>query len=372
MKDVGIQKPPRFYRGRLFDSHSRPVRLRACASRLNAGGRGAHLKTLRAAAADLLSRPARSGGAVMKASILAATVLSLTMISGVAMAQVPADIAEGIRKIGPIVDTPNTTKLYAPLFKNQTEPYPNVTVVRDVAYGSDPANKLDVFSAGATTPANKPVVFYVHGGGFERGDKRQAGSPFYDNVMLWLTRQGMVGVNLNYRLAPKNTWPTAHEDMAAAMRWVQANIAQYGGDADRVGLWGQSAGASLIAGYLAHPQFYGPKGHGVKVAVMNSGFYVNDRGGSAYFGNDPKELQERSSIDGLKKVTIPLFISHTGVDLPDAITQADGANKALCDAGRCPTYVIFKDHSHISQNYSVGTQDTSVSAPILQVLHQIK
>jgi dienelactone hydrolase len=308
---------------------------------------------------------------------LTAAVLSLTAISATALAQVPPDIAEGIRKIGPIVDTPNTTKLYAPLFKDQTEPYPNVMVMRDIAYGPDPANKLDVFTAGPAAPAARPVVFYVHGGGFERGDKRQPGSPFYDNVMLWLTRQGMVGVNLNYRLAPKNTWPAAHKDMAAAVRWVQANIAQYGGDPDRVGLWGQSAGASVIAGYLAHPQFYGPNGHGVtghgvKAAVMNSGFYVNDRGGSTYFGNDPKELQERSSLDGLKKLTIPLLISHTEVDLPDAITQADGANKALCDAGRCPTYLVFKDHSHISQNYSVGTADTSVSGPILQVLRQIK
>jgi len=287
-----------------------------------------------------------------------------------APAQVPADIAEGIRKIGPIVDTPGTAKLYAPLFAGQKEPYPSVTVRRDVAYGPDPLNKLDVFTSG--TGGGKTVVVYVHGGGFERGEKRQPNSPFYDNLMLWLTREGMVGVNMNYRLAPKNVWPAAHEDLAAVVRWIQQNIAQYGGDPDRLALWGQSAGASLIAGYLAHPQFHGPKGHGVKAAIMNSGFYENDRGGSAYFGNDPKELAERSSTDGLKKVAIPLFISHTEVDLPDAIREADAANKALCDAGRCPIYAVFKDHSHISQGYSVGTADTSVSGPILQVLRQIK
>jgi acetyl esterase/lipase len=311
----------------------------------------------------------------LKIRILTATIISLIAIPTIpriSMAQVPPDIAEGIRKIGHIVDTPNTAKLYAPLFQNQKEPYPNVTVARDVAYGPDPANKLDVFTAGSATPANKPVGIYVHGGGFERGDKRQPGSPFYDNIMLWLTQQGMVGININYRLAPKNTWPAAHEDMAAVMRWVQANVAQYGGDPNRVVLWGQSAGASVIAGYLAHPQFYGPNGHGVKAAVMNSGFYDNENRGSAYFGNDPKELQERSSVEGLKKVTIPLFISHTEVDLPEAITQADAIKKALCDAGRCPTYVVLKDHSHISQNYSVGTPDTSVSGPILQFIHQLK
>jgi triacylglycerol lipase len=304
--------------------------------------------------------------------VLRAALLALTGASSMALAQVPSDIAEGIRKIGPIVDTPGTAKLYAPMFAGQKEPYPNVTVARDIAYGTDPLQKLDVFATAPATAAPKTVVMYVHGGGFERGDKHQPGSPFYDNIMLWLTRQGMVGINVNYRLAPKHMWPAAHEDLAAAVRWVQANVAQYGGDPDRLALWGQSAGASLIAGYLAHPQFHGAKGHGIKAAVMNSGFYENSRGESAYFGNDPTELKERSATDGLKKLTIPLLVSHTEIDLPDAIKQADAINQALCGAGRCPIYAVFKDHSHISQNYSVGTADTSVSGPILEVLRNVK
>jgi dienelactone hydrolase len=301
---------------------------------------------------------------------------ALMTVSGMCLAQVPPDIAAGIRKIGPIVDTPNTLKLYAPLFEQQKEPYHGVTVTRDLAYGPDPLNRIDVFASffasGLSAFAGKTVVMFAHGGGFERGDKRQAGSPFYDNLMLWATQQGMVGINFNYRLAPKNTWPAAHDDMAAAVRWVQANVAQYGGDPNRLVLWGQSAGASLIAGYLAHPEFHGAAGHGVKAAVLNSGFYENDRGGSAYFGSDPKELNERSSVEGMKKLTTPLFISHTEVDLPDAITQADGVKQALCGAGRCPTYLVFKDHSHISQNYSVGTADTSVSGPILKFIHGVE
>ena len=304
--------------------------------------------------------------------IFIASFAALTAISGPALAQVPPDIAEGIRKIGPIVDSPGTAKLYAPLFADQKEPYPNVTVTRDIAYGEDPTEKLDIFTAGPTAGAASAVVIYVHGGGFERGDKHQAGSPFYDNIMLWFTRQGMVGVNFNYRLAPKHTWPAAHEDLAAAVRWVQANIAQYGGDPDRLALWGQSAGASLIAGYLAHPQFHGRRGHGIKVAVMNSGFYENDRGGSAYFGKDPQELKARSATEGMKKLNIPLFVTHTEVDLPEAVKQAEAVKKALCDAGRCPLYAAFKDHSHTSQGYSVGTADTSISGPILEALQKVK
>ena len=299
-----------------------------------------------------------------------AALFALTATSSVALAQVPPDIAEGIRKIGPINDPPGTAKLYAPLFADHKEPYPNVTVVRDIAYGTDPLEKLDVFTAAATPGVPKPVVIFIHGGGFERGDKRRPGSPFYDNIMLWLTRQGMVGVNMNHRLAPKHVWPAAHEDLAAAVRWVEANIVQYGGDPDRLALWGTSAGADLIAGYLAHPQFHGPKGHGVKAAIMLSGYYV--KGAPAYFGDDPAEHEKRTSTEGLKKAAIPLFVSRTELDLPTSITQGDALNKALCDAGRCPTYMVFKDHSHHSQNYSIGTTDTSVSGPILDVLLKVK
>jgi acetyl esterase/lipase len=310
--------------------------------------------------------------AAMKIRLLTATILALTSMPGISLAQVPPDIADGIRKIGQVVDTPKTAVLYAPLFKDQREPYPEVTVERDVAYGPDPLNRMDIFSPGAAMAANRTVLMYVHGGGFERGDKRQNGSPFYDNIMLWAVQQGMLGINFNYRLAPAHGWPAAHEDIATAVRWVKTNAARYGGDANRLVLWGQSAGASLIAGYLAHPQFHAPGGHGVKGAVLNSGFYDTRAEGSAYFGHDPQELRERSSVEGMKKLTIPILMTHTEVDLPDAIKQADAANKALCDAGRCPNYVVFKDHSHISQGYSVGTADHSVSGPVLQYIHDLK
>ena len=74
--------------------------------------------------------------------------------------------------------------------------------------------------------------------GFNRGNKNTAGSPFNDNVPLWAARNGMVGVNMTYRLAPQSTWPSGPQDTAAAVSWVRANIASYGGDPSRVFLMG--------------------------------------------------------------------------------------------------------------------------------------
>src|SRR5438105_13800751 len=114
----------------------------------------------------------------MRSYAFAGTACLAISLSGACLAQVPPDIAAGIRKIGPIVDTRNTAILYAPLFQNQKEPYPNVAVTRDFAYGPDPLNKLDIFTPSAKRSAGRTVVIYVHGGGFERGDKRQPGTPF--------------------------------------------------------------------------------------------------------------------------------------------------------------------------------------------------
>ena len=71
----------------------------------------------------------------MRTHLFVATAISLMSLSGAVFAQVPPDVAAGIRKIGPIVDTVNTAKLYAPFFKDQKEPYSGVTVSRDIAYG---------------------------------------------------------------------------------------------------------------------------------------------------------------------------------------------------------------------------------------------
>ena len=55
--------------------------------------------------------------------------------------------------------------------------------------------------------ASRPVLVFVHGGGFTGGNKSTPGSPFYDNVPLWAARNGLVGVNITYRLAPQHPWP---------------------------------------------------------------------------------------------------------------------------------------------------------------------
>ena len=114
----------------------------------------------------------------------------------------PEDIAWKLVEIGRMIDPPKTAAIYAPL--QEKEPYQGVTVERDVKYGPAERNRLDVFMP-SVTGTKRPVLIFVHGGAFIGGDKRTApDSPFYDNIMLWAVKNGFVGVNTTYRLAPQS------------------------------------------------------------------------------------------------------------------------------------------------------------------------
>lgn len=122
-------------------------------------------------------------------------------------------------------------------------------VSRDLQYGPDPRQRLDIFAPRAAAAC--PVVLFVHGGGFVQGDKGNAGDPFFNNVGAWAVRNGFIGVTMTYRLAPAHVWPAGASDVDRAMEWLGRNIASHGGDADSIVPMGHSAGAAHVAGYLA-------------------------------------------------------------------------------------------------------------------------
>lgn len=280
----------------------------------------------------------------------------------------PADIEAKVAALGAVINPPATAKLYAPL--QEKEPYKGVKVTRDIKYGPNERHALDLFVPEATGAAPRPVLMFVHGGAFIGGSRRRAGSPFYDNIMLFAARNGMVGVNTTYRLAPQNPWPAGAQDVGAAVRWVNEIIAAHGGDAKRVFLMGHSAGAVHVASYVAHRQFHGPNGIGLAGAILLSGIYdltakPPSKPELAYFGKDASKYAERSSLAGLIEAPIPLMAVYAELDPPPFRQQAKQLNEALCKAGRCPRLVTLAKHSHMSEVYAINTKDTALSGQIL-------
>ena len=139
-------------------------------------------------------------------------------------------------------------------------------VIEDIAYakpksGPHSLNTLDIYSRPTTTgQRRRPVIVFIHGGGWNQGDKSFIGKPKNRVVPDYYTRQGYVFVALNFRLAysresPKATLADMAEDIAAALNWLNQNIARYGGQSDRFLLWGYSSGAHLAA-LMATDQSY--------------------------------------------------------------------------------------------------------------------
>ena len=279
------------------------------------------------------------------------------------------DIAAKLREIGPRIEVEQTAAIYAPL--QPKEPYTGVAVRRDEPYGPHERNVLDVFSAEALAnplqEAERPVLAFVHGGGFTRGDKHTPGTPFYDNLMLWAVGMGLVGVNINYRLAPESTWPSGIEDLRGVLAWLGEHIGTDGGDPTRIFLWGHSAGAAHVGDYIA-AQTLARKPTNVAGAILTSGFYeLGDEVSiwQAYYGDDIAKYPERSSLAGLVAADTPLCVADAELDPGHFGEQCRLLVRSLKTAGRRFDYLHLEGHSHISATYAVGTADRSLSDPVI-------
>lgn len=286
--------------------------------------------------------------------------------AGTAGAQVPPAIAAKVRAAGPAISMA-TMGDYAAMFPK--EPYPGVTVARDLHYGPDALQTLDVFTPAVRPARAAPVLLFVHGGGFVRGSKHTPGSPFQDNMMLWATANGMVGVNIDYRLAPKDPWPAGVDDLASAIAWTRDNIARYGGDPARIFIWGHSAGANHVADWVAHPDHQGPAAASVKGAILLSPFYpmtATAAQASPYYGADADLQSGEKQIQRLAASSVPIFLAGAEFD-PEGFQQfRDAAHAGLDKAGRHIGYVYLKDHGHIDEGLAVGTPDVGLTGPLLQ------
>ena len=294
-----------------------------------------------------------------------AAAFGIAMLASTASAQVPPDIAEKIRADGQAMDPIASSALYAPLFANET--YAGITLTRDIGYGADPLQVLDLYVPNVAN-GPLPVLLFIHGGGFTRGDKH--GSYYPDNITAWAARHGMVGVNVNYRLAPGTMYPGAAQDLAASIAWVRANIAQHGGDPDRIMLFGHSAGANHVIDYLGHRELHGEEMQGVKGAVLLSPNYVFGEP-HVYYGSDAQAASAAAAR--LRAAGVPLFVAYAQFD-PDSMRRTTETLIAdLCSLREtCPTSVELADHNHYTEGNAVATSDVSLTAPLLEWLQTLR
>ena len=128
-----------------------------------------------------------------------------------------------------------------------------VKVADGVAFGVH-NNKLDIYSTSTKGKEPRPVLVFFYGGGWANGTRTE-----YSYAARPFVEAGYIVVLPDYRKVPEVRFPGFVEDSADAVKWVQANIAEYGGDPARVNVAGHSAGAYNALMLALDPQWLGDK-----------------------------------------------------------------------------------------------------------------
>jgi len=311
-----------------------------------------------------------------------AVLLSLPAAPAHAQAsRLPMDVQQVLATLGPKWGTAlrenieATAAAFRPLLK--AAPKDGVTVTRNLAYGEDARQILDVYQP--IWRAGAPVVIFIHGGAYVRGDKDAYGE-MYGNVATWFARQGVLGINATYRLAPAARWPSGADDVRGMVKWAQENAARYGGDGHRIYLVGHSAGATHVASYVFDKSLQPAGGPGVAGAVLISGRYrldydpadPNGRNMQAYFGDDAATYAARSPITHIRDgARVPVFTVVTEYDNPGLDVTGAELLAALCARdGACPRFRRLEKHNHLSEVFAFNTVDDALGREIVEFMRR--
>ena len=269
-----------------------------------------------------------------------------------------------------------TKAIYIPLLKKAAEAAKgDVTVTKDLAYGSDELQKLDIY-APSVSGKDRPVVVFLHGGGMRAGDK---GDLIYGNVATFFARHRIIGANANYRLVPKIKWPEGGKDMASIVVWLKKNIAQYGGSPDRIFFMGHSGGATHVAHYINHADIQPGGKPGIAGAILMSGGFAASKTGprakvmEKYYGSDPTQWDARSPLGMAKAysgVKVPTFLITAELDINPIERASADMFALLCKRGDCPRYMQVQRHNHMSMAVHLNTEDDSLGPDLLDFVNR--
>jgi acetyl esterase/lipase len=231
-----------------------------------------------------------------------------------------------------------------------------ITIVKDIDYvpGAEyPGGKdrLDLYIPDGV--ANAPVILSIHGGALSGGDRSEESF-----VGRRFAAEGYLTVVTSYRLSPQVSHPAHIEDAAAAFAWVKRNIAQRGGDPNRIIVIGHSAGAYLLMLLATDPRYLAVhklSPSDIKGLVPVSGFFWVDKPGVApdrpsyVWGTDRKVWVDASPARHLRADLPPVLIIDTNGDEDWRQQQNVDMAAALRAAGHKDVTVYqVKGRTHMS------------------------
>jgi arylformamidase len=256
-------------------------------------------------------------------------------------------------------------------------------ITRDIPYATaHPRQVLDMYvPAGAK---NLPVVFWIHGGGWQTGDKSMVAlkpKAFMD--------AGMIFVSINHRLLPAADMGAITRDVASALGWVHKNIATHGGDPAKLLVMGHSSGGQLAALMCIDDRYAKAEGFSltaikgcvpvdadtfdipaiIEVAETRARahhFPLPTNGHRQKFGNDPVKHRDFSAVTHVAKDKgIPPFLILHIAGHPDTTAQARRLATVLQAAGISAKVVAGREATHASINDNIGAANDPVTKELL-------
>jgi arylformamidase len=256
---------------------------------------------------------------------------------------------------------------------------------------ADPAHERQVLDVHAPDGAdNLPVVFWIHGGGWQTGDKTDV--QIKPRVFA---ERGFVFVSTNYRLLPHVEMGELFRDVAKSLGWVHRNIGAYGGDPTRIFVMGHSAGAQLAALLCIDDRYL--KAEGVPFDVLKGcvpvdgdtydlpaiittaeirrtvhGLPLPEFGHRVKFGNDPRKHRDYSAVShATQGKGIPPFLIIHDAGQPDVTAQAQRL-AAVLEAAEVPARRFgARETTHNRLSEDLGLPDDPATEELFKFLRPL-
>jgi acetyl esterase/lipase len=249
---------------------------------------------------------------------------------------------------------------------------------RDLAYAGTKNERQTLDLYAPAEGKDHPVVVWVHGGGWQAGDKKDV-----DKKPQTFVDKGFVFVSVNYRLLPDVTIKQMAQDVARAIRWTHDHARDYGGDPDTILVMGHSAGAQLAAlvctdqGYL--------KAEGLSPALVKGCVPVDgdtydvplqiqtveQRRADIYkkkFGDADSQKDLSPVTHAAKGKHIPPFLILHVADHPETKAQSQRLAKALQEAGVSAKAYPAEGKNHTTINADLGLHDDKPTEALFEFL----
>jgi acetyl esterase/lipase len=249
----------------------------------------------------------------------------------------------------------------------------------DVSYGKDQKQRLDVYSPKGANEA--PIVVFVHGGEWTRGDKAAV-----SYKPKFLNENGIVFISINYRLTPAVTHPAHVRDVAAAVGWICQHAAEIGGDPTKIVLLGHSAGCHLVtlvaldSRYLAEVKLRPADLRGV--VAWSGGAYdlvQKVKAGGLYadhikktFGKTEEAQHDASPVAHVKDVKSGPAFLFVSVERGNASHKAaERLGGTIRDAKGNAVSKLLEGRDHMSANHLLGAPNDTTGAVLLDFVREV-